>query len=229
MNRWTEVGQLMKKIGNWSGWSHSSKGFQQPIKLKKLGSFWKRREASGSSCRTASSIGIGSLMRPSYFSKKISCRLWFFLLEESQRSTIRKSWASSVRHGARIFFSKKCWSISYLVIQFKVWVWFDSTGSCPVAMAVGETASGKSTALKLITKLLGLHMVSQSSAEFVVSDLTKTTIPLCWDDPTHSTLLKRPLVCVFDGIGTQTHDRGVAVLETSFLLTVNFQLDDDTR
>ena len=65
-----------------------------------------------------------------------------------------------------------------------------SLGSCPVAMAVGETTSGKSTVLKLICKLLSLHMVSQSSAEFVVSHLTKTTIPLGWDDPTHASVLK---------------------------------------
>ena len=104
-----------------------------------------------------------------------------------------------------------------------------SLGSCPVAMAVGETTSGKSTALKLICKLLGLHLVSQSSAEFVVSHLTKTTIPLGWDDPTHASVLKRPLVCVFDGIGTQTHERGVEKPETSLLLTVNFKLEDDIR
>ena len=96
-------------------------------------------------------------------------------------------------------------------------------------MAVGETASGKSTALKLITKLLGLNMVSQSSSEYVVSKLMKTTIPLCWDDPTHSTLVKKPLVCVFDGIGTQTHDRGHEVPQTFLLLTVNFRLEDDKR
>jgi hypothetical protein len=96
-------------------------------------------------------------------------------------------------------------------------------------MAVGEPSSGKSTALKLIDRLFGLHLVSQSSAEFVVSDLTKTTIPICWDDPTHASVLKRPLVCVFDGIGTQTHDRGVEIPETTFLLTVNFKLEDDLR
>ena len=102
---------------------------------------------------------------------------------------------------------------------------FDLIGSCPVAMAVEETASRKPTALKFITKLLGLPMVSESSAEFVVSDLKKITLPLCWDDPMHATLLKRPFVCVFDGIGTQTHDRSVKVPKMAFLLTVNLKLD----
>ena len=95
-----------------------------------------------------------------------------------------------------------------------------SLGCCPVTMAVGETTSGKS-ALK--------HMVSQSSAEFVVSHLTKTKISLGWDDPTHASILKRPLVCEFDGIGTQTHERGVKKPETSLLLTVNFMLEDDIK
>jgi ABC-type proline/glycine betaine transport system ATPase subunit len=40
-------------------------------------------------------------------------------------------------------------------------------------MAVGEPSSGKSTALKLIDRLFGLHLVSQSSAEFVVSEFNK--------------------------------------------------------
>ena len=31
---------------------------------------------------------------------------------------------------------------------------------------------------------MGMHLVSQSTGEFIVSDLTKATIPLCWDDPT---------------------------------------------
>ena len=57
------------------------------------------------------------------------------------------------------------------------------TGTCPV-----PTASGKSTALGLISQLIGMHMVSQSSGQFV-SDLTNTTIPVCWDDPTHTSHL----------------------------------------
>jgi hypothetical protein len=103
------------------------------------------------------------------------------------------------------------------------------TGSCPVSTAVGDTASGKSTALKLISKLMGLQTVSQSSGEFIVSDLTKTTLPLCWDDPTHPSILRQPLVSVFNGLGNQTQGRGNEKPLTSFLLTINFKMDDDMR
>jgi len=98
-----------------------------------------------------------------------------------------------------------------------------------VATAIGATTSGKSTALHLISKLLGLQKVCQSSAEFVVSDLAKTSIPLCWDDPTHSSILTRPLMCVFNGLGNQTHERGHKEPQTTFLLTVNFTMNDDMR
>ena len=95
--------------------------------------------------------------------------------------------------------------------------------------AVGETASGKSTALRLIAKLIGMQMVSQSSGEFIVSDLTKATIPLFWDDPTHPSILRQSLVSVFNGLRNQTHGRGNEIPKTSLLLTVNFKLDDDLR
>ena len=74
-----------------------------------------------------------------------------------------------------------------------------------------------------------MHMVSQSSGEFVCSDLAKSTIPLSWDDPTHPTILRQPLVSVFNGIGNQTKGRGNERPLTSFLLTINFKTDDDMR
>ena len=102
-------------------------------------------------------------------------------------------------------------------------------GSCPVANAIGATSSGKSTSLNLISKLLGLHRVSQSSSEYVVTELTKTTVPLSWDDPTLPSLVTRPLMCVFNGLGNQTHERGHEEPQTTFLLTVNFTLTNDMR
>ena len=103
------------------------------------------------------------------------------------------------------------------------------TGACPVPTAIGDTASGKSTALRLISHLMGMQMVSQSSGEFIVSDVTKTTFPLCWDDPTHRNILRTPLVSVFNGLGNQTQGRGNEKPMTSFLLTMNFEMDDDMR
>ena len=103
-------------------------------------------------------------------------------------------------------------------------------GSCPVATAVGEISSGKSTALKLVAEhVIGMHKVSQSSGEFVVSFLKRTTFPLGWDDPTHQSSTRRPLVSVFNGLGNQTQERGSETPRTSFLLTVNFKMEDDMR
>jgi hypothetical protein len=91
-------------------------------------------------------------------------------------------------------------------------------GSCPVA-----------TALKLVAELIGMHKVSQSSGEFVVSFLKRTTFPLGWDDPTHQSSTRRPLVSVFNGLGNQTQERGSETPRASFLLTVNFKMEDDMR
>ena len=74
-----------------------------------------------------------------------------------------------------------------------------------------------------------MRLILQSSGEFVVSGLVNTTIPLCWDDPTLPSMVRQPLVAVFDGLGSQTQVRGNEKPLTSFLLTVNFKLDDDMR
>ena len=76
---------------------------------------------------------------------------------------------------------------------------------------------------------MGMHSVSQSSAEFVISEVTKSTIPTCWDDPTHASVLHSPLVSVFNGLGNQTQERGDEKPLTTFLLTVNFKMSDDMR
>ncbi|CAB3985928.1 Hypothetical predicted protein [Paramuricea clavata] len=102
-------------------------------------------------------------------------------------------------------------------------------GACPVPTAIGHPSSGKSTALKIICELAGMHMISQSSGEFVVSGLVNTTIPLCWDDPALPSMVSQPLVAVFNGLGSQTQQRGCEKPLTSFLLTVNFKLDSDMR
>lgn len=56
-------------------------------------------------------------------------------------------------------------------------------------MAVGETASSKSTSLLLVKKLLGCTLISQSSGESVMSELVKSSFPVYWDDPTHPNTL----------------------------------------
>ena len=77
--------------------------------------------------------------------------------------------------------------------------------------------------------MMGMHIVSQSSGEFMMSNLTTTTIPVCWDDPTFPSWIRQPLMSVFNGLGNQTQARGDEKPITSFLLTVNFTLDDDLR
>lgn len=102
-------------------------------------------------------------------------------------------------------------------------------GSCPAPMAVGETASGKSTCLRLIQQLLGGVFLSQSSGESVSSELVKSTLPVYWDDPAHAHTLKKVLVSTFQGGGKQTKASGNEIPLTTFLITVNFTLDDDMR
>ncbi|XP_068723543.1 uncharacterized protein [Montipora capricornis] len=58
-------------------------------------------------------------------------------------------------------------------------------------MAVGETASRKSTSLPLVKKLLGGTVISQSSGESVMSELVKSSFPVYWDDPTHPNTLRK--------------------------------------
>ncbi len=98
-----------------------------------------------------------------------------------------------------------------------------------MAAAIGATSSGKSTALECVSKLLGMHVVSQSSGEYVCSGLAKSTIPLSWDDPIHPSLVRQPLVSVFNDHGSQTKGRGNEKPLTSSILTVNFKMDDDMR
>ena len=95
-------------------------------------------------------------------------------------------------------------------------------------MAVGDPSSGKSTSLQIINKLFGGKFISQTSGESLSTELMKTSIPICWDDPTHPTTLKKVLVSTFRR-GRQTKQSGIELPETTFILTVNFTLDDDMR
>ena len=53
-----------------------------------------------------------------------------------------------------------------------------------------------------------MRLILQLSREFVVSGLVNTTIPLFWDDPTLPSIVRQPLVAVFDGLGSQTQVQG---------------------
>ena len=96
-------------------------------------------------------------------------------------------------------------------------------------MAVGEPASGKSSALRLIHALIGGTILSQSSSQSVSSELVKSTLPVYWDDPSHANIVKSVLVSTFQGGGKQTKSSGNEVPRSTFLLTVNFKLDNDLR
>ena len=96
-------------------------------------------------------------------------------------------------------------------------------------MAVGETASGKSTSLLLIRKLLGGSLVSQSTGDSVIAELVKSSFPVFWDDPSHPNSLKKVLVSTFQGGGKQIKGGGAEVPLTTFVMTVNFSLDEDMR
>ena len=101
-------------------------------------------------------------------------------------------------------------------------------GSFSVPMAVGDPSSGKSTSLQIINKLFGGTFICQTSGESLSAELMKTSIPICWADPIHPTTLKKVLMSTFQRGGRQTKQRGIELPET-FILTVNFTLDDDMR
>ena len=98
------------------------------------------------------------------------------------------------------------------------------TGSCPAPMAIGETGSGKSTCLQLIHKLLGGTLVSQSSGKQI-----KSTFPLYWDNLAHPKTVKKVHVMTFQGGRKQTKGSGNKLALTTFVMTVNFSLDEDMR
>ena len=108
-------------------------------------------------------------------------------------------------------------------------IYFICTGSCPASVAIGPTASGKSTSLQLIQNLLGGVLFSQSSGESITSELMKSTLPVYWDDPAHPKTLAMVLVATFQGGGKQTKGGGNEVPLSTFLATVNFSLDEDLR
>lgn len=96
-------------------------------------------------------------------------------------------------------------------------------------MAIGPPGSGKSTTIEIISKMLGSKVESQATAEVIQSLLWKTTIPLCWDDPTYPSTVKSVLAGSFDSKGKRTKGRGKEVPVTNVVLAVNFELDDDLR
>lgn len=96
-------------------------------------------------------------------------------------------------------------------------------------MAIGAPGSGKSTTIDLIAKLLGCKVESQATGEVIQSLLWRSTIPLCWDDPTYPSNVKSVLAGTFDSKGKRTKGHGKEVPLTNVILAVNFQLDDDMR
>ena len=83
--------------------------------------------------------------------------------------------------------------------------------------------------LRLIQQLLGGSFLSQYYGESVSAELVRSTLPVYWDDPAHPNTLKKVLVSTFQGGGKQTKASENELPLTTFLLTVNFRLDDDIR
>lgn len=119
--------------------------------------------------------------------------------------------------------SWKFWSCQLYLTHFCI------PGCSPTPTAVGETACGKSTSLQLIHKLIGGKLLSQSCGESVMSELVKSSFPVYSDDPAHPTTLSKVLVSTFQGEGKQMKGGGNELPMTTFLMTVNFTLDDDMR
>ena len=106
---------------------------------------------------------------------------------------------------------------------------FFNTDACPAPTAIGTPSSGKSTTIGVISKMLGCNIESQATCEVIQSLINKTTIPLCWDDPTYPSSVKLFLTGSFDSKGKRTKGRGKEIPFTNVVLAVNFELDDDIR
>ena len=96
-------------------------------------------------------------------------------------------------------------------------------------MAIGAPGSGKSTTIDVIAKLLGSKVEQQATEEAIQSLLRKTTVPLCWDDPTYPSSVKTVLAGSFESKGKRTKGKGKEVPRTNVVLAVNFELEDDLR
>lgn len=101
--------------------------------------------------------------------------------------------------------------------------------ACPAPMAIGAPGSGKSTTIELISNMLGSRVESQATGEVIQSLLWRSTVPLCWDDPTYPSTVKTVLAGSFDSKGKRTKGRGKEVPLTNVILAVNFELEDDLR
>ena len=93
---------------------------------------------------------------------------------------------------------------------------------------MGSPSLGKSTTIEVLAKMLGCNVESQATCEVIQSLITKTTVPLCWDDPTYPNSVKSLLTGSFDSKGKRTKGRGRVPL-TNVVLAVNFELDNDIR
>ena len=89
-------------------------------------------------------------------------------------------------------------------------------------MAVGKTSSRKS----IISMLFGGKFISLTSSESISTELMKSTIPICWDDPKFPSTVSKALVATFQRGGKQTKSGGIELPETTFISSVNFTLED---
>ena len=81
----------------------------------------------------------------------------------------------------------------------------------------------------IFARIVGCNIKSQATCEVIQSLISKTTIPLCWDDPTYPSSVKQLLTGSFDSKGKRTKGRGKKIPFTNVVLAVNFELDDDIR
>ena len=70
---------------------------------------------------------------------------------------------------------------------------FFTVDACPAPTAIGAPSSGKLTTIQTIAKILGCNIESQATFKVIQRLISKTTIPLCWDDPTHPSSVKQLL------------------------------------
>ena len=74
-----------------------------------------------------------------------------------------------------------------------------------------------------------LSRVQTFSGESGSTKLIRSTLPVYWDDAAHAKTLKKVLVSTLQGSGKRTKSSGNEVPLTTFLISVNFSLDDVLR
>ncbi|XP_078685089.1 uncharacterized protein LOC144922120 isoform X1 [Branchiostoma floridae x Branchiostoma belcheri] len=101
-----------------------------------------------------------------------------------------------------------------------------SKGKCPVVMATGPPAVGKTTALKAALATVGRTELEDFSEASALTEAATSSLPFGWDDPLDEKELGRVIMKVFNKGGKRTHGTRCKKPKSIPVVTANFQCCD---